>query len=203
MILSPLAGGVGYLLRKMAFKNLFQALGKGAIIGRNFIARHPQKMTIGNHVTIDDNCLLDARGAEDEGLVIEDEVILGRNSIVLAKNGPIRLGRRTSIGSNTVIVSMSGVEFGECVLVAGGCSFSAGAYHMDDITTPIMDQGAYTTGPIVIGDNTWIGTGAIILDGVKIGKNAVIAAGAVVNKDVPENAIVAGVPAKVIRMRNN
>jgi acetyltransferase-like isoleucine patch superfamily enzyme len=158
-------------------------------------------MMFGDNVTIDDNCLLDARGSEEDGLVMDDNVIIGRNTMVLAKSGPIRLGSRTSIGSNSVIVSMSGVEFGKCVLVAGGCSFSAGAYHMDDLSQPIMDQGAYSNGPIIIEDNVWIGTGAVILDGVKIGKNAVIGAGAIVNKDIPENAIAAGVPAKVIRMR--
>jgi acetyltransferase-like isoleucine patch superfamily enzyme len=97
---------------------------------------------------------------------------------------------------------MAGVVFGQSVLVAGGCYFSAGAYHMEDSSKAIMDQGVYSKGPIVIGDNTWIGTGAIILDGVKIGPNAVIGAGAVVTKDVPEKAIVAGVPARIIRTRD-
>ena len=64
-----------------------------------------------------------------------------------------------------------------------------------------MDQIAYSKGPIRIGDHVWIGTSAIILDGITVGKGAVIGAGSLVNKDVPENAIVAGAPARVIRMR--
>ncbi len=53
--------------------------------------------------------------------------------------------------------------------------------------------------PIVIGDNVWLGGGAIICPGVSVGENSVVAAGAVVTKDVPANVVVAGVPAKVIR----
>ena len=56
--------------------------------------------------------------------------------------------------------------------------------------------------PIIIGDDVWIGTGAMIMDGVTIGDHSVIAAGAVVTKDVPANVIYAGVPAKLIKVRN-
>ena len=56
--------------------------------------------------------------------------------------------------------------------------------------------------PVVIGDDVWIGTNAMILDGVTIGSHAVVAAGAVVTKDVPEYAIVGGVPAEIIKYRN-
>jgi acetyltransferase-like isoleucine patch superfamily enzyme len=54
--------------------------------------------------------------------------------------------------------------------------------------------------PVIIGDNVWIGARSVVLPGVKIGNNVVVAAGAVVNKDVPDNCLVAGVPA-VIKKR--
>lgn len=66
---------------------------------------------------------------------------------------------------------------------------------------PMIKQDYYE-GDIVIEDDVWIGAGSIILPGVRIGKGAVIASNAVVNKDVPENTIVGGVPAKLIRHRN-
>jgi len=135
------------------------------IIGRNVVIRHPKSIVLGDNVTIDDLCLVDGRGAGSDGVVIEDEVIVNRNCMIQAKTGSIRLGTRTTIGSNSVIVSKAGVEFGEAVLVAGNCYFSAGACRVDDISSAVMDQGAYSKGPIIIGDNSLVGTGAIILEG--------------------------------------
>ena len=71
----------------------------------------------------------------------------------------------------------------------------------DDINIPSIQQDYYDA-DIIIGDDVWIGAGTIILAGVHIGNGCVIAAGAVVNKDVPDYAIVGGVPAKVLKYRN-
>ena len=201
-LLGPMPGGIGFYLRKKFYALLFRKTGKGLIIGRNVVIRHPDKIVLEDNVTIDDNCLIDARGSGDAGVVIEDHVIINRSCTIQAKAGPIRLGKRTSIGSNSSIVSMSGVEFGKAVLVAGSCHISAGLFHFEDIDAAVMDQGAYSKGPIYIGDNSWLGTGVIVLDGVIIGAGAVIGAAAVVNKDIPPNTIAFGIPAKVKKNRN-
>ncbi|MDP6682980.1 MAG: DapH/DapD/GlmU-related protein [Desulfobacterales bacterium] len=180
---------------------LFNKVGKGLIIGRNVVVRHPANIELGDNVTIDDNCVIDGRGAESGKVVIEDNVLISRNCMILAKHGPIRLGRRSSIGSNSVLVSMDGLELGESVLMAGGCYLSAGSYRFDDIKKAVMDQALYTKGPIRIGNNAWLGTGVIVLDGVEIGSGAIIGAGAVVNKSVPDQTIAFGVPAKAIKKR--
>jgi acetyltransferase-like isoleucine patch superfamily enzyme len=67
---------------------------------------------------------------------------------------------------------------------------------------PIRKQPLETKGGIVIDDDAWLGFGVIVLDGVRIGKGAVIGAGSVVTHDVPDNAIAAGVPARVVKMRD-
>lgn len=197
--LGPLPGGIGFFLRKKLYPHLFKKAGKGLIIGRNVVLRHPWNIELGDNVTIDDNCLIDARGAGSEGVILEDDVMINRNCMVQSKAGPISLRKRVSIGSNSVIVSMDGVELEEAVLVAGGCYISGGAYHFADTEQPIMDQGCYTKGPILIKKNAWIGTNVTVLDGVKIGTGAVVGAGAVVVKDISDYAVAVGVPAKEIK----
>jgi len=200
-LLGPIPGGIGFLMRRKLYPSLFRKSGKGIIIGRNVVIRHPKNIEMHDNVTIDDHSLIDGRGAGNEGIVIGNHVIINRNCIVTSKSGKIKIGAGTSLGSNSVIASLSGVELGDDVIMAGNCYLSAGAYHYKDKSLPIMSQGTYSKGPIIIKNHAWIGTGAIILDGVTVGEGAVIGAGAVVTKDVPDFAIVAGVPAKVLRLR--
>lgn len=201
-IFGPLPGGMGYFMRKVFYPRLFKKVGKGLIIGRNVVIRHPDKIVLGDNVTIDDNCVLDGRGAGSRGLVLEDNVIINRNCILLAKSGPIRIGKRTSLGSNAMIVSWDGVELGESVLTGSACNISAGAYHFEDTEVAVMDQGAYSKGPIRIADKVWFGSSVVVLDGVSIGSGAVIGACSLVNKDIPMNAIAFGAPAKIKRIKN-
>lgn len=199
--IGPITGGLGFYLRKKLYPKLFKKTSKGMIIGRNVVIRHPQSIQMQENVTIDDNCLIDARGSGEKGIQLDENVIINRNCMVQSKSGPINIGKGTSIGCNSVIISMSGVEIGEGVITAGNCYLSAGIYHHENKEVPIMEQEIYTKGPIKIGKHAWIGTSVTILDGVSIGEGAIIGAGAVVTKDVPPFAIAAGIPAKVVRMR--
>jgi acetyltransferase-like isoleucine patch superfamily enzyme len=200
-VLGPMPGGAGFFLRKQFYPRLFGGFGRGVIIGRNVTFRHSHDIVLGSHVTVDDNCVLDARGAGRGGLVLEERVLINRNCMLLAKNGPIRMGRRTSLGSNSVVVSMDGVETGEAVLTAGGCYLSAGSYRFDG-PEAVMDQEVYTSGPIRIGPGAWLGTRVTVLDGVNIGEGAVVGACAMVNRDIPDRAIAVGIPARVVGMRD-
>jgi len=201
MLVAPMPGGLGYLLRKKLYPKLFGAFGRGVIIGRNVTIRHPDKIFLADNVTIDDNVVIDGRGAGDDGLRVEEGVILNRNVMVLCKNGGIRFGERTTIGANSVVVSMGGVDVGPSVMLAGGCYLSAGAYQVDGDAESLMDNSAYSDGPIVLGEGAWLGTSAIVLDGARVGAGSVIGAGAVVVKDIPDNCIALGSPAKVHRER--
>jgi acetyltransferase-like isoleucine patch superfamily enzyme len=196
-----MSGGLGLLLRKKLYTALFRSTGRGLVVGRNVTIRHPHKIELGNNVAIDDYAVIDARGDESVGVRLADEVIINRNCMLKAKTGPISVGRYTNIGPNSVIVSQTGIEIGESVLIAGGCYINAGGYQTDDLSQPMVNRGVYSKGPIKIGDDVWISTGAIILDGVTVGSHAVVGAGAVVTQDIADYDIVAGIPARVIRSR--
>ncbi|MEM1355062.1 MAG: acyltransferase [Planctomycetota bacterium] len=196
-------GAAGYLARKLLYKRLLGACGGGVQFGKNVALRHPGKMQIGTGTAVDDDCLLDARGTTEAGFVIGEQVLIARACLVQAKTdaGSVKIGDRCSIGGQSTITSTGGIELGASVLIAGQCYIGGGRYHTDRLDVPMMDQGMYSRGPVVIGDDVWIGAGARVLDGVKVGRGAIVGAGAVVTKDVPEFAIVAGVPAKVVGQR--
>jgi maltose O-acetyltransferase len=87
------------------------------------------------------------------------------------------------------------------VAIGSGVHIMAGTHEVDETSdVPIIMQTRISKG-IVIQDNVWIGTGARILDGVRIGENTIVGAGSVVSRDVPANSMVLGNPARVIKTR--
>jgi acetyltransferase-like isoleucine patch superfamily enzyme len=110
--------------------------------------------------------------------------------------GDITIGDYTRIGIHCTVIGP--VSIGAHVNLAQGITVSALNHNFADTKKRIDEQGI-TTKPIIIGDDVWIGANAVILPGVTIGKHCVVAAGAVVTKDVPDNTLVGGVPAKVIK----
>jgi len=200
-VLGPVPGALGILMRQKIYPRFFRSCGKGLVIGRNCTFRHPSRMSFGDHVTIDDNTLFDARGANGKGFVIGDGVIVNRNSIVQSKNGDVEIGKSVSLGANSTVVSWSGIRIGDHALIAGGCYISAGRFDFDDLAKNISEQDGYSTGPIVVDENVWIATRVTILDGVRIGKGSVISAGSVVSGDIPPWSVAHGNPAKVVFTR--
>jgi acetyltransferase-like isoleucine patch superfamily enzyme len=197
-LLGARSGALGILLRKKLYKGLFKSCGRNIIIGRNCIFRHPSRISLGDNVVIDDNCIIDARGCEDEGLVIGSGAMINRNCAIQSKGGDITIGEGVSLGADSQLVSWGGITIGDGSAIAGGCYISAGTYKMTDFSTPIAERQPYTSGPVSIGENVWVATRATILDNVEIGDNAVISAGAVVTGNVNAKAVVHGNPAKVV-----
>jgi len=200
-LLCLIPGALGLFLRQKVYPQFFRSCGRGLVIGRNCTFRHPNKMSFGDNVTIDDNTLVDARGANGKGVVFEDGVIINRNSIVQSKEGDIAIGESVSVGTNSTIVSWSGIRIGNRTVIAGGCCLSAGRFDFEDLTKSIAEQDSYSTGPIVIDENVWIATRVTVLDGVHIGNGCIISAGSVVTGNIPPAAVAHGNPAKVVFTR--
>jgi maltose O-acetyltransferase len=114
-------------------------------------------------------------------------------------------GRNISIGSVCEInehVRILESTIGNYVMIAPNVNLLGGYTHpFDDLSRPMVLQQDEYRGPITIEDDVWIGINAVVMPGVRIGKGAVIGANAVVTHDVPANAVVGGMPARVIRLR--
>ncbi|OQA94028.1 MAG: Galactoside O-acetyltransferase [Chloroflexi bacterium ADurb.Bin222] len=110
----------------------------------------------------------------------------------------IKIGRNSLIGEYTVIRGQGGVTLGDRVYTSPMTQLIAVNHNFDDPTRPFVEQGITAQG-IVVEDDVWIGSSAIITDGVRVGQGAVVAAGAVVTKDVAPHTVVGGVPARLIR----
>ena len=127
---------------------------------------------------------------------------LGRHSVVESfccinnAVGDVIIGDHTRIGIHNTIIGP--VSIGSHVNLAQGITITALNHNFTNKNKRIDEQGI-TTKQVTIGDDVWIGANAVILPGVTIGRHVVVAAGAVVTKDVPDNCIVGGVPAKVIK----
>jgi acetyltransferase-like isoleucine patch superfamily enzyme len=201
LFLSNIGGALGYLLRKLAAQRLFRAAGRGLILGRGIVLRHPGRISLGHQVAIDDQAFIDGSGSGEIGVVLGDGVLLSRNCTILGKHGHVVLEDRVDVGNNCVFASASGIRVGVATIIAGNCYIGGGRYHHEDLGTPIMDQGAYSLGETVIGEGSWLGAGAIVLDGVRLGKGVIVGAGAVVTKDAPDYAVLVGSPARILRMR--
>jgi len=154
-----------------------------------------------------------------EGVYLDESVYLhacpngisiGQNSLVMhgsilhvynfrdLPNAGITIGRDSLIGEYNVIRGQGGVTIGNRVYTSPNTQIVAVNHVFDDPGKPFAEQGITAEG-IVIEDDVWIGSNAVITDGVTIGKGAVVAAGAVVTADVRPHTVVGGVPAREIR----
>lgn len=110
----------------------------------------------------------------------------------------ICIGHDSLIGEYNVLRGQGGIAIGNRVYTSPMVQMLAVNHVFDDPELPFIEQGITARG-IVIEDDVWIGSGAILTDGMRIGRGSVVAAGAVVTSDVPAHTVVAGVPARVVR----
>ena len=170
-------GGPGTLLRRALYRPLFAKAGSFRS-GVGVVVQGFRHIRLGRGVGLNrHSSLYAARGQ----ITMGDNVFLGDFSSINANDAEIIIGSNVAIGPMTLI---------------------QGANHnCDRLDIPIVEQG-HRASRVVIEDNVWIAAHCVILPGVRVASGAVVGAGAVVNKDVPAKAVVGGVPAKVLRYRD-
>ncbi len=126
----------------------------------------------------------------EPGAIIRDKAIIGKNAVIMM-GAIINIG--AEIDENTMI-DMNAV-IGARALIGKNCHVGAGA-----VVAGVLEPPSKT--PVIIEDDVLIGANAVLLEGVRIGKGAVVAAGSIVTKNVPSNAVVAGVPARIIKEKD-
>jgi acetyltransferase-like isoleucine patch superfamily enzyme len=127
-------------------------------------------------------------------------VWIGDRSKIRCHEGVVEIGDKTVMGQECTISAYQRVRIGEQCVIADRAMFIDFDHGVAEVERPIRVQGIYKR-DVEVGSNVWVGYGACILRGVRVGDNSIIGTNAVVTKDVPANAVVAGVPARVIRLR--
>ena len=201
MLLSSwVPGALGLLLRAKLYPLILGAVGRNVVFGAHVTLRHPHKIRIGDNVVIDDQCCLDAKGTDNQGILIGNGVFVGRNTILSCKNGDIVIEDKANLGFNCEIFSASRVRVGKSILMAAYTYLVGGDHLYDRIDIPVLDQGRTARG-IDVDDHVWLGAHVVVTDGSRIGRDAIVGAGAVVVGEIPEFAIAVGIPARAVKDR--
>ena len=135
---------------------------------------------IAAHVTLSAGMVPDQQMMTDPVVIIGDRCLIGRGSSIVG-HYRIDIGNDVYTGMNVYITDQN--------------------HGYEDLDTPIGVQDPLDD-PVVIGSGSWIGSGAVILPGARIGEHCVVAANSVVRGQFPRNAVIAGVPAKVVRLHD-
>jgi acetyltransferase-like isoleucine patch superfamily enzyme len=139
-----------------------------------------------------------ARGAE---VRFGRFVWIGDGTKIRCHEGEVEIGAKTVMGQECTISAYRRVRIGQQCVIADRAMFIDFDHGVVEVERPIRVQGIYMR-DVEVGSNVWIGYGACVLRGVRVGDNAIVGTNSVVTRDVPANAVVAGIPARIIRMRD-
>jgi acetyltransferase-like isoleucine patch superfamily enzyme len=177
-------------------------LQKKVFVGRNCTFLNKSNFVFGTNVTIEKHTRLD--GYALEKIELGNNVKIGAYSNLLStshfsKYGKgLKMGNNSAIGDFTHFGAPGGIVIGDDVIMGSYISFHSENHNFSDTTKLIREQGVSSKG-IVLGNNIWVGAKVTFLDGSKIGNNSVVAAGAVVNGEFPDNVVIGGIPAKILK----
>ncbi len=177
-------------------------LRKKVFLGKSCIILNKKNFQLGKNVTIEKYTELD--GYASNKIILGNNVKIGAYSKLLSTSHLATYGKGLSVGNNSAVGDFThfgasgGIEIGNDVIMGSYISFHSENHNFEDTSKLIREQGVNSKG-IIIGNNVWVGAKVTFLDGTKIGNNCVVAAGAVVNGEFPNNVVVGGVPAKILK----
>lgn len=197
---------LSFFFIRASWKRIFIKKVKGIfLLGKNVRIAYPQNLEAGKDLIIEDGVELNCLSLQ--GIQLGDRVTIGKYAIIRPSNlygGPIGaglcIGNNSNIGPYNYIGCSGKITIGNNVMLGPRVSIYAENHVYDAVDLTIKAQGvAYSE--VIIEDDCWIASNAVILAGVTIGKGSVVAAGAVVTKSVPAYSVVGGVPAIIIKSR--
>lgn len=192
------------LVRGRIFSLGYKNIAKDIFVGKKVKVLEKKYLYVGKKTKLQDQVYIDA--LSKDGVLIGNHVVIGRNSRIECTGGlqsigrGIKIGDRTTFGNDCMFGAAGGIEIGEDVVAGQFIRFHAENHNYDDLGKLIKEQGVTHKG-IKIGNNCWIGAGAVFLDGAEIGDGCVVGANAVVTKKFANNVIIAGVPARIVATR--
>jgi len=196
----PLHGGPLALLRFMRANRMLNA-GYARLIARFLLL----KLRYRGRLQTDGLCFICPRTQLEIGpnatLRVGRWAWIGHGSKIRVHEGEVSIGAKTVIGQDCTISAFQHVSIGRECILADRVMLIDFDHGVTEVDRPIRLQGIYKR-DVRVGNNVWIGYGACVLRGVSVGDNSVVGTSAVLTGDVPENAVVGGVPARVIRMRD-
>ena len=195
----------GYMMLRGKFFALgYSGIDSSIFIGKNVKVKEKRLMKTGSKTKIHDQVYIDALSTD--GVVIGDNVVIGRNSHIECTGSienvgkGVTIGNRSTFGNDCFFGAAGGITIGDDVIAGQYIRFHSENHNFADRDKLIREQGVTHKG-IVIGNNCWIGSGVVFLDGAKIGDGCVVAANAVVTGCFSDNSVIGGVPAKLIKER--
>jgi acetyltransferase-like isoleucine patch superfamily enzyme len=190
----------GSMLRHAFWRRRLGSLGACPDIQPDAHFEYPGNILVGEKCRIARQVIIRANTDVKHGIEIANDVCVQENVLINANRGFVSIGHGSWIGPCSVISGNGGVEIGENVMIASHCAINTVSHNNYRTDIPMRDQGL-NCDPVLIGDDVWIGIGAIILQGVRIGRGSIIGAGAVVTRDIPPFSIAMGTPARVTGSR--
>lgn len=179
-------------------------VGSNLMVGRHVSLQMKKNIFLGNSVRLEDGVKVDALSVG--GVHMGNSVKIGSNSIVACTGSLKELGKGLSIGNNSSFSEYSyfgaagGISIGNDVISGQNVRFHSENHRYKDKEKLIRQQGVEHKG-IKIGNNVWIGAGAVFLDGAQVADGCVVAANSVVRGHYPENKVIGGVPSRILKGR--